>query len=288
MTIRFLGNNILIRDGNIALHEDCCCTPPCLPCDDICKFCNGGECNDCLEITGYTFTLEDFEAYDPYFPCNCDEVNATYVVSSPVNGVCNWVDNCVLSQLDNACAKACSETDSKARFKSFQIRSYLAFSQSEVTFTSGELMAGKIPGTYFNHKVCNDYTLFKGHYLIVRIFETSYNLRTILSDPTFCYFANRDITFIFSFNNKFDVENCPEDQFQGTCSGLYIDTGFPAPSMTPLAVSGYYTENPPPANQYGPCTYFYFYDCDNYPQLCNLGDVKVNSVAITPLTPPPC
>jgi hypothetical protein len=287
MAIQLLSDNILIRDGAIATNSDCCCTPPCLPCTDRCRTAYNDSCNECVQINGYTFTISDFEAYDPYFPCNCDEINATYVVSNPAMGVCSQTTTCVLSDAFNACAKVCSETDTKARYKSIAVQSRFFFMENDVTIEAGNDVATLLPSMGFStEKACNDFTVNQGHLFFVRISETSYNIKVILSDPTFCYFAERITTYVYSFDNRVDVAGCPADQFRGNYGSLILDFG--AGTMTPFAVRGYYTVNPPSSNLYGPCTYNYFYDCNDYPQLCNLGTVKLDTVSLPPLNPSPC
>jgi hypothetical protein len=159
--------------------------------------------------------------------------------------------------------------------------------ENQVELIQGEYVAPLLPDlNFFAEKACLDYTVHPGHLFVVDVIESVYNRWTgSLTRQTDCFVASRRVAFFYSFNNKVLLEGCPEDQFRGNYGSLVLDFG--AGTMTPVAAYGVYFTNQPLIPQLS-CIENYFYDCNNYPYLCNIGTVKIDDIALPPLIPSPC
>lgn len=221
MTVRFLGNNILIRDGNIALHEDCCCTPPCLPCTDICRTCYYNSCNDCLQIDYVTIDIDGVATPEnsKISTCVCENVNVTFTIDVDGKPCCNPTGATLLD-----CQWYINPYfPIQSKYKVF-IQGRMGFAQNTATFTQGtfsypyDLQGICLPISRPDYtRICNNFTFYKGHYVLVNFTLSDW----FLGNPDNNLFFFQKFTYAFSFNNKLIMpDDCPPDQFLGDCSLL--------------------------------------------------------------------
>lgn len=259
MAIQVLSNAILIRNGGIATNADCCCTPPCLECPDVCTTCYSAECNPCRVIQDYSFTVSYFANPDPYSDCYCDDINGTYVadITDPSYVCSNPTGYCAISP-DNCATLSMKNCLGSFNKKRAVVWTYLNFAHTEISYTSGSTVSDPFDPLY-GYSICNDFTIYKGHYVVVYIEESQS-----------AYYAGRILIYIKSFNNGSTVAGCPEDQFYGLCSGLT------AGALTLVAVKGTYFDG-----MQGTIT-----TCTNVYGLCLIGTVYFDGFTLA--TPDPC
>lgn len=270
MAIQVLSNAILIRNGGIATNADCCCTPPCLECPDVCTTCYSAECNPCRAIQDYSFTVSYFDNPDPYLDCYCDDINGTYVAditdpsyvcSNPTGYCAISPDSCTTLNLKNCPGN--SPAFGINRKRRAIVWTYLNFAHAEISYTSGSTISDPSDPLY-GYSICNDFTIYKGHYVVVYVDESQSGI------PSNIYNAGRILIYMKSFNNGSTVTGCPEDQFYGLCSGLT------AGAMTLVAVKGTYFDG----------TQGNITTCTDGNSLCLIGTVYFDGFTLA--TPDPC
>lgn len=270
MTIRLLDGSVLIRGGDIALHEDCCCTPPCWPDPCIIPSCNNWmKCWDttCLEcrtlqsieisISGAGNATECAGGGDCCYGfdgCKCNAFNSTFIHDFTTSGYrSNWdldtsnppftYDTCGTSQ-----TLACGGLQiNKA------VTSVIAVVNKQVTYTSG-LQYFFLPCIGGQHRgyICNNYTLSPGTYLVIYVDSETSNFGWILEKDT--------KIFIYQFENGVKNDpDCGDDQYYATCNY----TGGTADlfcSYRITRVLGDFVEHS---------------DCDSSPRNCDLSQLTV-------------
>jgi hypothetical protein len=191
MTIQILGQNILIRDGVIATNEDCCCEEPCIECQP-CPTCWSSELAPCNALDSFDITISGVTSR-AYTDCTtCTSANATFSFDIPTYG-CQAFNYRRWQMLTCVVPFFRYTVDLDAQF----------------LFTTEEI---PIVSTTENPlKICNSYTVKKGHYVKVTITE-----RRISRFSEF-YIAHE---FYYSFDNHAIKPGCPDDQAYGLCTGL--------------------------------------------------------------------
>lgn len=303
MTIQLIDGNILIRDGSVATHEDCCCTPSCLP--DVCvspsssnckncweSTCNGGSCLEwqtievAIDGVGDVVTIPSIipsGSCRTGFDCNCEVFNSSFIHNFASGCSTLWTvreasppfllfDTCGTPQT-GACNlwQITRQVFVRVAVANKQV-SYTTGTKSSITFPNAYTIAdsGWGNGLY----VCNNYTIQPGHYVIVELLMTG---RVGGVGGNTLYY-NKKI-FLYSFGNgaKVDV-GCGDDQYYPTC-GPYIG------GDATLVVSSRYTRATVSSNP------VYYADCNDIDELCQLGSATVTVeppvVELCEVTPPP-
>jgi len=222
MTIQILGQNILIRDGAIATHEDCCCEEPCIECQP-CPTCWSSELAPCNALDSFDVTISGTTG--TYSSCSCSSLNSTFSYDittyqcSPTGTEFSVFENCVLGTLNRY---------------SISVAILFRFSTSDIPITSqSELDA--YAGAPLNSKFCNSFTIKKGHWVEVQVAETF---------TTIFPFSRSTLRhhFLYSFDNHDIKPGCPDDQSYGLCSGL--SSGGNA-TYVYTSLSGFGSSSPP-------------------------------------------
>lgn len=284
MTIRLLDGSVLIRGGDIALHEDCCCTPPCypdpciIPSCSICNKCWDAGCGECrtlqsleVSITGVgdsTICAPDALPGDCCYGfdgCKCDTFNSTFIHDFTTNTPCNssfdldtsnypfTFDTCGTSQ-----SLACGGLQID---KGVSIR--VVFATKQYPLTAGGLKWSDLPcGREYGY-VCQNYTIGPGHVVFV-------TLNSRISNFGLTAYEDTKI-FVYDFLNsaKSDID-CPEDQRWAQCNWIG--------GTANLIISRRYSMF------FGTPTYFA--DCESFDENCKLADavVTVEPPSLAPCT----
>lgn len=267
MTIQFLAQNILIRNGAIATHEDCCCTPPCLPCPNQAFYCYPDPCGGCLQINSATFEISNAADYSSYSGCQkCDLLNGSYFADFTTpqgvlqTGVNQW----------DIYNDFCSPVD--LREKLIVVGSRWKYYQNAETYSIGDYVFQQL-GFATGLKACVDFTINKGHVFIVEIHEFfDYKFYRLPNGRLIMFAGWRTLQYLRSMNNSSAIENCPPDQEFGLCSGISLG------ELTLVASAGYrytwYFFSPNNGYIIDTCS-----ELPDYP-FCTFPDVELTAVEI--------
>lgn len=232
MTIRLLDGSVLIRGGDIALHEDCCCTPPCwpdpciIPSCSVCNKCWNTTCLQCLTLQSIEFSVDgvtdatvvpidmDPDCSYSFDGCKCNSFNATFIHDFSGNSICSRsfdVDTSNFPFNFDTCG-----TPQSLRCNGLQIDKSVSIAivvaTKSVSFTAGGLKTITIPcrGNFYGY-VCTDYTIAPGHFAVI-------TLESRVGAFGSTGFLHRNV-FIYSFGNGVKADNeCADDQFYPTCN----------------------------------------------------------------------
>lgn len=267
MSIQFIGDRILIRDGQVALDADCCCDDPCISCDP-CPTCWSSLSEPCNTVSAVDFSISGVaNGSISGTCCICNLVNSSYTIDIE-NNLCGWHTWQICD-----CRFVVTRISPMWRVRHvISVSARWGFSQTEIPITDKtSLDASGLEGVVTGNngsKFCNPFTIKKGHLVHVQIVQTLYTFtgNTSIYHNYFCCFDNSDIR-----------PGCPDDQLYGLCSGLGIggaathvySTKFNAISGTPVGTPD--------------C-----YDNFGYPELCNFSGATVTiGIPVMIETPPP-
>lgn len=266
MTIQILDGNVLIRSGSIATHEDCCCTPPCLPCPNQTFYCHPDPCGGCLQINSATFEISNSADSSAYSGCDkCDLFNASYYAdftttqaSLPL-GVHRW------SVFDGFCGPV------DLRIKRLTVGSAWRYYQTAVSYTTGQSVGSQLGNA--SMKACIDFTINKGHVFFVEITEFfDFGFYRLSSGGLINFAGYRVLQYCRSMNNSSAIANCPPDQEFGLCTGISLG------ELTFLAAFGYrytwYLSSPNNGFVLDACS-----ELPDYP-FCTIPDVDLTALEI--------
>lgn len=191
MAIRSINGLILGRNGQIAGSGDCCCDDPCIECLP-CPTCWSSDLAPCNVLDSFDITISGVTSR-AYTDCtNCSSANATFTFDIPTYG-------CVALNYRQWQMLTCV-----VPFFRYTVDLYAQF-----LFTTEEI---PIASTTLNPlKICNSYTVKKGHYVKVTIIERR------IDSFSEKYIAHE---FYYSFDNRAIKAGCPDDQSYGLCTGL--------------------------------------------------------------------
>lgn len=202
MSIQLLNGLILLNGGSIATHADCCCDDPCIECNP-CPTCWTSLDDPCSDVDSVTITISDVA--NGSVSCGCTGFNGSYVIDPDTDGCIEYselvVDRCAI----NAFTRYSAWVDYRWSFNSSA--DYTINSVSSLVTASNALNLGATSSS----KLCNNFTLNKGHYVWVRIRESIIGFSGQQS------FA---MVYLFQFGNSDIKPGCPDDQIYGLCSGL--------------------------------------------------------------------
>ena len=246
------------------MHEDCCCTPPCIPCLNPLYFCYPDPCGGCLSIDNYTFEITDSEDNPTYPDCAfCDLFNGLYSVD---------IDNDTATFSNTWFVRTgfCSPTNFGQR--SLRVDSYLGFTATQIDFTEGVLSNGDIGLPVVGQMYpCADDSIPPGHYIIVSLYEFfNFGLRLRPGLPAQRWNGFRSLYFLQTFSNADVLENCDTDQTYGLCSGLSGGT---------MRLLGVYAQAGCVFGAGCDVTYSTCDEITDYP-FCTIPSVNLNSVTI--------
>lgn len=231
MTIRLLDGTVLIRGGDIALHEDCCCTPPCypdpciVPSCSICNKCWDAGCNQCRTLQSIEVSVSGVgdatvcagppgDCCYGFDGCKCNVFNSTFIHDFTTNTPCfsSWdldtqnypwpFDTCGTSQ-----SLACGALQID---KSISIR--VVFANKQYPLTAGGYKYVDLPCGRSYGYVCQDYTIGPGHCVFVQLNSRVGSFGSGYEDTKL---------FVYDFLNsaKSDID-CPDDQRWAQCNWI--------------------------------------------------------------------
>lgn len=203
MSVQLLEGLPLLVGGAVALHADCCCDDPCIECLP-CKHCWSSDDDPCSDIVSVTATIAGVAAGTG--SCSCTAINGAYVMSPRDDGCVQYSETIFTDCRINTFTRYTLNVDYALRFNQYDdyvindIASLLTASTSQGLEATAD------------SKLCNNYTLLKGHYVWLRVRENFNSIGSV--------FIQFNQVFLYCFGNATIKAGCPDDQTYGLCSLL--------------------------------------------------------------------
>lgn len=299
MSVQLLEGLPLLAGGAVALHADCCCTPPCLPCEPTCNTCYDTTelaCNTfesyTVEITGIanpTYTFSPMSGCGTT-DCDCDDANAVYAMSGTIlcgTEIYRNLKTCgpqsQYQQFPPLGAITCVGTI----LQEFIITVDVIYNNKERTVAAGAMNDELI---LFNDRVlvgatihdsvyiCQNYTIPKGHVFLITVIQgvgpsiAFFNHPDRLTIPQ----GNKRFYYIYAPGNAVKTDAaCPDEETLGSCSGLAGGTADLVAVHSPQCDAASPT--------------FCYLNCDSYPNACDIDGITITigNITIADTPPPP-
>jgi hypothetical protein len=301
MAVKLINGVPLLVSGDVALSDDCCCTPSCIP--DACIIPSTTNCNKCYDPDcdgGSCLEWQTIEvAIDgvgdvvttPYwipagscrdgFDCNCDVFNSTFIhaFSSGCSTLWTVREASPPFALFDTCGTPPTLACNNWRITR-QVFIRVATTSQQIDYTTGVKTSLVFPNAftltsgYANDiYVCSNYSILPGHYVIIQL-----QMSGRVGGPFGTVYGNTKY-FLYSFGNGVKVDPaCADDQYYPGC-GPYIG------GEATLVASSRFTRSTIGG------TPTYYADCNDIDELCQLSDatVSVEAPIVTdcPEEPPP-
>ena len=297
MTIQLLEGLPLLVGGQVAISSDCCCTPPCLPCEPTCNTCYDTTEEACNTFESYTVEVSGITnptyTFSPMsgcgtVDCDCDDANAVYAMSgSTICGDELYRNLKTCGPQTRWSQYPPTEICTGTLLEEFFILVEVIYNNQERSVTAGAMNDDLI---LFNDRVlvpatiqdsvyiCQNYTIPKGHVFLITVFQgiegsiAYFNHPDRLSIPQ----GQKIFYFIYAPGNAVKTDSsCPDEETLGSCSGL---AGGVADLVAVHATNCNLSGQP-----------FCYLNCDSFPNACNISGITITigNITLADTEPPP-